>query len=295
MNNATYLFIINPKAGTKNYNNIEELIECASKKYTKSWQIIYTQYPNHAFEIVSNADEKTCKAIVAVGGDGTVNEIARALIHKKISLAVVPTGSGNGLARSLKIPLLINDALDLVFVGETYAIDVLQLNEFYSFNVAGTGFDSVVAHSFQFQKKRGFWGYFREVLKQFKKYKPAQAEIILSSSETRTYTLFLLALANSSQFGNNAYIAPRASLNDGKIDLVILPPLSWYKIPYYAYLLFAKKIDRIQKLTYLQINSCQINCNSDIWHIDGEPVVISSPVIINVLPLALKIIVPKSL
>ena len=293
---GTFLFIINPKAGAKAKHDLNKLIDEKAKVFNAAYEIIYTTHRNHAFEISLHADVSKYHVIVAVGGDGTINEVGRGLIHKSIGLAIVPMGSGNGLARYSKIPLSTTKAIELVFTGKFKAMDVIQINNHYSFNVSGIGFDSAVAHQFQHLDKRGFWGYFKVVMKQVFQFKPVEITIELLTKEgfkNIKCPAFLLAVANSNQFGNNAIIAPSADARDGKFNIVIVKPFSWIKMPYYAFMMFANKFDKIGAVLNYEATQCVIHTSAKEWHIDGEPLVLDTPIEIKILPLAIKIIVPQ--
>ncbi|HRG58033.1 MAG TPA: YegS/Rv2252/BmrU family lipid kinase [Bacteroidia bacterium] len=292
----TYLFIINPKAGARSKENVKDLILQKAAEKNKIVEVVFTTHAGHAYDIALQADENKYKVIAAVGGDGTINEIGRGLIHKSIALAIVPMGSGNGLARFNKIPLKVKIAIEVALTGKATAMDVIKLNDFLSFNVSGIGFDSAVAHEFQHLQKRGFWGYFKLVLKQAFHFKPIEVNIDLFNGEHQKKLkdkLFLLAIANSNQFGNNAIIAPAADTSDGKFNLVLVKPFSFLFMPYYATMMFLNKFDKIGNVLSFESNFCIVNSENLAWHIDGEPVHLASPIEIKILPLAIQIIIPQ--
>lgn len=293
---GTYLFIINPKAGARSKENLDVLIAQIAKQFNASYEIVYTTHAGHAFEIARDSDANKYKVIVAVGGDGTINEVGRGLIHKSIALAIVPMGSGNGLARYSKIPLATTKAIATAFSGKVIKMDVIKINENYSFNVSGIGFDAAVAHDFQHLHQRGFWGYFKLVLKQAINFKPIEIIVDLAAeagNKNIKDKVFLMAIANSNQFGNNAIIAPTADTSDGKFNLVIVKPFAWYKMPYYAAMMFSNKFDKIKAVINYESAACTIKANTAIWHVDGEAVNMTSPVAIKILPLAIQIRVPQ--
>jgi YegS/Rv2252/BmrU family lipid kinase len=294
-----YLFIINPKAGTHKYPSLPALIQERASFYKHSAEIVFTTHAGHAFDLVCALNLNDYAVITAVGGDGTINEIGRALIHQPVGLAVVPIGSGNGLARYYKIPLTLKAAIDNVFTGSTIQMDVLKLNQQYSFNVSGVGFDAAVAHEFQYLKKRGLWGYVKCIAKQLYQFKLVEVRLSLPDGQNQlmiTETVFLLSVANSNQFGNNAIIAPTASTVDGKFNLVGIGAFSWWKLPYFLVMMYLKKMDKASGVFSREAAACVVHANhTNQWHIDGEPMLIESPVDIKMIPLALKIIVPKVL
>jgi YegS/Rv2252/BmrU family lipid kinase len=292
----TFLFIINPKAGSRSKHDLNGIIAQKAKQVNALYEIIFTTHAGHAFELAKAIDESKYKAMVAVGGDGTINEIGRGLIYKKVALAIVPMGSGNGLARYSKIPLSTIKAIETAFTGKIVGMDVIQLNNRFSFNVSGVGFDAAVAHEFQHLHTRGFWGYFKLILKQVFHFKPVEISVDLPTSEgikNIKYKVFLMAIANSNQFGNNAIIAPTANTSDGKFNLVIVKPFAWYLMPYYAAMMFANQFDKISSVVNYELTQCTIHKSTTAWHLDGEPVNISSPIEIKILPLAIQIVVPQ--
>ena len=292
----TFLFLINPIAGGRSKANLGELIAQKAKQFNAPFEIIFTTHAGHAFELATIIDENKYKTIVAVGGDGTINEVGQGLINKPVALAIIPMGSGNGLARYSKIPLKSIKAIETVFTGKMVGMDVIKINNNFSFNISGVGFDAAVAHDFQHLHKRGFWGYFKLVLKQALNFKPVEISIDLYSAEgikNIKEKVFLMAVANSNQFGNNAIIAPTADTSDGKFNLVIVKPFPWYLMPYYAAMMFANKFDKIKPVLNYDLTQCAIRTSTSTWHVDGEPVNLESPIEIKILPLAIKIIVPQ--
>ena len=292
----TFLFVINPKAGGRSKDGLSDLIALKAKQYNVPFEIVFTSHTGHAYELASVIDEEKYKVIVAVGGDGTINEVGRGLINKSVALAIVPMGSGNGLARYSKIPLATLKAIENTFAGKVCAIDAIQINNHFSFNVSGVGFDAAVAHEFQHMHTRGFWGYFKLVLGQAFNFKPVEISIDLYSTDgikNIKDKVFLMAVANSNQFGNNAIIAPAANTCDGKFNLVIVKPFRWYLMPYYAAMMFANKFDKISAVVNYESAHCNIRASTTTWHVDGEPVNIASPIEIKILPLAIQIIVPQ--
>lgn len=291
-----YLFIINPKAGTHQYPALSQLLEERAIYHKQQAEIVITNYAGHAYDLVCGIDLHEYAVIVAVGGDGTINEIARALVQQPVDLAIIPTGSGNGLARFYKIPLTLKDAVDTVFTGKRIKMDVVKLNQHYSFNVSGVGFDAAVAHEFQYLKKRGLWGYVKCIAKQLGSFEPITVKIKLSNFNKINMLenqFFLLAIANTNQFGNDAIIAPGASTVDGKLNLVGVKAFSWWQLPYYLWMLMRKQIDRAKNVVSEKLEHCEIHASTDKWHIDGEPMIMTSPVEIKTLPLSLNIIVPN--
>ena len=288
-----YLFIINPISGIGKQKKVEVILENKDKNWSFSYDIQYTQYPKHATEIAKKAIGKY-DAIIAVGGDGSVNEVAKALIYTDIPLGIIPTGSGNGLARSLKIPQKISKALDIINNENVTVIDAAKMNKYVFFNVAGIGFDAHIGHVFSKLPHRGLNSYILAILQEFNRYKPQDYNIIING-EKRTVKAFLMSFANSSQFGNNAYISPSSKLNDGLIEICILKPFSIIHSGIIGMQLFLKKINNSENYNSQHVKEFFIeNSNPVSVHYDGEPTTIDKDIKIAVLENALKVIVPES-
>lgn len=282
-------FIINPKAGGgKKY--IRDIIE--KKIIENGSKFQYTEYPGHAFIISKEKSEKN-EIIVAVGGDGTVNETARGLIGSNCCLGIIPIGSGNGLARSFNIPTDISKAFEILKNGNKVTLDYIKINGNHSFNVSGAGFDALVAHKFASSNKRGFFSYIKIILKEFRKNRKLKIEYTLGENKLKE-EVFLFSLANSSQFGNNAHIAPLAKTNDGLLDLAILKPFPLIAIPRLVIRLFLKKIHKSKYYFGVQTKSLEILNEGEIFfHCDGEPVVFSGNIKAEIISNEINIITPK--
>ncbi|OFX58347.1 MAG: hypothetical protein A2046_14855 [Bacteroidetes bacterium GWA2_30_7] len=284
------LFVINPKSGIGKQKKIELLIEKYLDKQIFSHEITYTQYAGHAKEICETKKNEF-EIICLVGGDGTINEGAGSLINSNTALAIIPTGSGNGLARHLKIPMKPEDALKKLNNLSYKNIDACKINEQYFFNVAGIGFDGLIAHKFASFGKRGFSSYLKIVLNEFSKYKENEFNLIIDGKTINTKA-FMVSLANSSQFGNNVVISPQACIDDGLINVVVLRKFSIIVAPVIALRLFTKSINNSCFVTNYICKQLEINDLKNIYlHIDGEPSIINFPIKIEVLNRALRVVV----
>jgi YegS/Rv2252/BmrU family lipid kinase len=215
---------------------------------------------------------------VAAGGDGTVRSVAAQLVGTNKILGVLPMGSGNGFAREFgfrpNIPSLLKD----IKKAESLSIDIIHMNDLLCLNVAGIGLDSFVAHSFEKLGTRGLWSYIYVTFRNFIKLKPVHVEIHLEG-ETITDDLFTLTIANTRQFGNNAYIAPEAKPNDGIIDIVLLKPFPKIKAPLIVYRLFRGTLNKSKYVRYIKTDKpFSIKTAETKFHIDGEPVEFSGEV-----------------
>ena len=285
------VFIINPIAGGKNKNHFSKVIANHLNTSKFEYELIQTESEKHAYELTKTALLNGAELMVAVGGDGTINEIGSALIGSTATLAIIPYGSGNGLARSLKIPMNTIQAVKLINQFKTAKIDAAKLNEHYFFNMSGMGFDAHISHVFAKDKNRGLLGYIKATFSELKNYRSKNYEIIIDG-KTLKEEAFILSVANSSQYGNEAHIAPRAELQDGLLDLVIVKPFPLYLMPLLALRMFLKTADRSKYLISLQGKSIKINRNNNVIHLDGEPKLVRENIEIQILAEAINVIVP---
>lgn len=285
------LFIINPISGTGKKKVIEKLApQILGSGFSVDFS--YTQNQGDGI-IISKQNVNNYDIIVAVGGDGTINEVAKGLIGHDCTLAIIPQGSGNGFARFLKIPLSIKDSLALIKTGKKLLIDTATINSHAFVNIMGVGFDAEVGRRFANYGKRGALPYIKIVLKEFNKYKSKNYDLLIDDTPVKT-DAFLLSVANSSQWGLNAHIAPQASINDGMLDISILSkfPLS-DSIPL-SVRLFNKTIDKSKYIkTYTGKEIILKNNEPLTAHIDGDPIEFNSDIHIKVNPDSLHVIVPK--
>ena len=285
------VFIINPIAGGKNKNHFSKVIASHLNTSKFEYDLIQTESEKHAYELTKAAILNGAEIVVAVGGDGTINEIGSALIGSAGTLAIIPYGSGNGLARSLKIPMNTIQAVKLINQFKTAKIDAAKLNEHYFFNMSGMGFDAHISHVFAKDKNRGLLGYVKATFSELKNYRSKNYKIIIDG-KTLEEDAFILSVANSSQYGNEAHIAPRAELQDGLLDLVIVKPFPLYLMPLLALRMFLKTADQSKYLISLQGKSILINRNNNVIHLDGEPKLVTENIQIQILAKAINVIVP---
>lgn len=286
------LFIINPISGGRDKKRIPGLIDLYLNKDVFEHRISFTEKVEHGFMLAKAAIKDGYEVIVAVGGDGTVNEVAKALINTKIILGIIPFGSGNGLARSLKIPLKIVAAIKNINNFNIDTIDSASFNENFFFNVAGSGFDAHISQCFASNKIRGFIGYIRTTFKELRNYIPQKYTINLDGKEYLREA-FIVSIANSSQYGNDAHIAPRADVKDGWLDVVVVKPIKWYKIPFIAVRMFTKTAESSKYVEMFRAKKIVIQREYDAAiHLDGEPRMEQQNLSIEILPLSVKVIVP---
>jgi YegS/Rv2252/BmrU family lipid kinase len=254
-------------------------------------EIIKTEYAGHAAELASQCVNDHIDICVAVGGDGTVNEVARSLAHSETALGIIPCGSGNGLARHLCLPMDMKQALQVINAGKTDYFDYGVINDQPFFCTCGMGFDAYVSLKFAESGKRGLATYVENVLKEGLTYKP-DTYIITDESGNHQYNAFLVACANASQYGNNAYIAPGASMQDGLLDVIIMEPFNIIEAAKVGFDLFAKTLKSNKHIKTFQARSIHIHRNeSGAVHFDGDPTKMGTDIDVRIEPLGLKAII----
>lgn len=261
--------IINPVSGTRSKKDIPRYFS-ALDATRFNVRLLYTEYAGHATEIAKEAVANKADYVIAVGGDGTINETAKALIHSNTALGIVPLGSGNGLARSLSIPLNIAKAIDVIRAGITRPIDYGTINGHVFLCTCGVGFDAEVSENVSNQSKRGRLMYARTMIDTFRRLKPERYTVVTPSATFET-DAFLITCANAPQYGNNAYIAPNAKMDDGQMNIVILKPLSVFDLPALVIQMFTKNIGKNRKMTEIIAPEVTIlRENEGVIHLDGD-------------------------
>lgn len=291
-NNRKILFIINPRAGTRKQSSIEELINKHLDPKKFDYSIAYTKKAGDGTRFAEEALRDKIDIIVAVGGDGSINEIAQCIVNTPVSLGIVPSGSGNGLANHLNIPLKIKQAIEVINSSKTIYIDTATINNHLFISIAGMGFDGLISRKYAKVKKRGFWPYFRLVAKEFKKYKPKSYNIQIEDKKIDVRAL-MINFANSDQFGFNATIAPEAKINDGLLDICVLQKPSLLKLPLLVHLLFYKKIHQSKFMQLIKAKEVIVTQKKKrVVNIDGEALRLGKKVNVKINPSSLKVIVP---
>jgi diacylglycerol kinase (ATP) len=282
-------FIINPISGIGKQKLVEKLIEQFLAPTLFDYTIKYTNAPKHATSLARKAAEENIDIVVAVGGDGSVNEVAKGLAGTQTAMAILPAGSGNGLARHLQIPLHLEKAITLINSCSIKTIDTINLNDETFVNVAGIGFDAHIGWQFSKYGKRGFSSYIKIVMREFRKYKEQDYDLIINGKSYQRKA-FLISFANGSQWGNNASIAPTADISDGEMDIAILKNVNWKNGAWIGYHLFRKKLHHTRQLEIIKAKEVTVKQNGIIAHIDGEPIEIGKTFSIKVNPLSLKVV-----
>lgn len=288
------LFVVNPIAGGIHKESFPGLVDLHLNKEVFSYEIEFTRSGGHAAELSRDAVSRGLDVVVAVGGDGTINEVAQSLVGTGTVLGIIPSGSGNGLARHLNIPFHFEKAIELINTGRVSKIDTGRINGRVFVSLAGVGFDALVAKLFAHQPHRGFFTYFRIVAQRYQSYRP-KTYIITLDGHTRIKTkAFFITFANSNQFGYNTTIAPNAELNDGLLDVCIVQKPTIFEMPLIINLLFLKMIHRSK---YVNIHKAArielIRRKNRVVNLDGEPVRLDRDLTVEINPLSLNIIIPS--
>ena len=284
------IFIVNPISGTASKEHIPEQIAEVMDSERFDYEVRFTEYRGHAAEITRVAAKDGADVVVAVGGDGTVNEVARSLVHTDTALGIIPCGSGNGLARHLCIPLNVTKALELINTCQIESFDYGVINGLPFFCTCGMGFDAFISLKFAEAGKRGPITYVENVLKEGLKYKPETYEIV-DDTGTSHYKAFLIACANASQYGNNAYIAPGATMKDGEMDVIIMEPFTALDAPQIAADLFMKTLGNNSKIKTFRTRSLHIHRKEPgAIHYDGDPIMTDNDIDVRIEHLGIKIV-----
>jgi len=274
-NLSAVLAIINPLSGTlpaRRKDQIREVFLQRANALGFAPDAIVTTYPGHATELAQDAVARGIGRIVAIGGDGTINETARALRRTSTALGIVPLGSGNGLARHLGVPLHPEKAIERALRGRPVVIDSGEINEHPFFCTAGLGFEAYVAHAFAKQPVRGLPTYVRTAFRAFWNYKPESYWL-----DGQERTLFSMTFANAGQFGNNAWMAPNANIADGKLDQCEMRPFPVQLGGILAWQLFNKTLNQSGYWHGHAITNAAVQTNRPLLiHADGEPLTIES-------------------
>jgi len=287
-------FIINPISGIFHKDKIPALIRKNLDASIFEPKIVFTQYAGHASEIAKDFADKGFDCVVAVGGDGTVNEIACSLRHTNTALGIVPTGSGNGLARHLRVSLSTKRAIKQLNKSKIIHIDYGLINGKPFFCTCGVGFDAHISMEFCTVKKRGFFSYFYKIAIGFFSYKPEKYSLKSKEKQLGTEAVFV-TIGNASQWGNAAHIAPKASLKDGFFDVVVLKEVRFFSALWFAVKLYTHKIGNNKYIETWKTDELIINTENETpSHLDGEPFQKTKQVCVNIVPNGLKVFCSKN-
>ncbi|MFQ5627767.1 MAG: diacylglycerol/lipid kinase family protein [bacterium] len=286
------LFIINPIAGPrKDKQHVLDVLEDGFSHL--DFDTYQTKSRGDAAVAAKKAGANGYQTVVAVGGDGTVNEVASSLVNTNVALGIIPRGSGNGLARALKIPFNTKAAINVVIKNHLRQIDIGKAAHRNFCAVSGIGFDARVSEVFDKSKVRGFFSYAWVITKELKDYSPTHCEVEIKD-DTFSCSPFLVSVANTPQYGNGAIIAPKAQMDDGYFDLCLAKNMAFPQILTAVPRLFLGTIDKHPGISYFKVEKVTFRSSTPIhFHVDGEPESTNSDLTIEVMPKALKVCVPE--
>ena len=285
-------FIINPISGVRRKDDIPGMIREYLNHDLFDFKIKYTQHKGHAVDLAKEAVESKIDVVCAVGGDGSVHEVGTGLIGSTTKLAIIPIGSGNGLARHMNIPLTVSKAIECINDMDEIQMDTVLVNDTPFLGVGGYGLDAVIAKKFDQDTHRGFRTYVKHVLKEFFKYNPINISID-TNGQIKKMPVVLCTIANTSEFGNGFVVSPKSDATDGKIELFILKPFSFWRTPAIIYQFFTRRSHKSQFAEVISFEKAKINLSQRIAHYDGEPVDVRSELNVQVVPKSLHILIGR--
>ncbi|MDD6131460.1 MAG: diacylglycerol kinase family lipid kinase [Bacteroidales bacterium] len=287
------LAVINPISGTANKQYIPETITEVMDESKWDVMIRFTQRPGHATDLAKQAIKQGYYGVLAIGGDGTINEVAAALRDSDTALGIIPNGSGNGLARHLNIPIDVKRALEEINNDRIEQFDYCMANQHPFFCTCGVGFDAHVSAKFAESKKRGPMSYLKNTLVEYLRYRSEEYSIE-TADQVLTERAFVIACGNASQYGNNAFITPNASMQDGLIDVTLIQPFTPLDTAVLGILLFTKHIDQDTNIQSFRTPSLTIHRpKAGVMHIDGEPMMMEADIEVKCIHNGIKIFLPK--
>jgi YegS/Rv2252/BmrU family lipid kinase len=293
-------FLVNPISGNTKKEDILKFIHAELQGKDLEFEFLFTNANGNYEDIVDRIAKDGITDIVMIGGDGTVNQVVNALQDQPVQFGIIPLGSGNGLALAAGIPKKPQEAISLILKGEAKPVDAFMVNDQFSCMLSGIGFDAQVAHDFATKASRGLMTYTQQSLINYFKAQPYQFEIVLENFSFFTDAYFI-SIANGNQFGNNVTIAPKANLNDGLLDVVVVQKMNKAKMPF-AILKQIRGNNKLMDLVenmgknnilYFQTNALTIrNLKYAPFHIDGEPVETAAAFNIQIIPSCFRLIQP---
>ena len=289
------IFIVNPISGHHDKSKFPAIVESLIDKNKYDYTIAFTEYGGHAKELTANAMADGFDDIAAVGGDGTINEVATTMIGSEQTFTIVPYGSGNGLARHLHLPLRPDKIItEIINKGIKSKIDTAKVNDVPYISIAGVGFDALIADYFARDPNRGFRTYVKFITEEYPRFKESDYTLILDDNETIDCKAMFIAFANSNQFGFNAKVSPHASLNDGLLDVCIFKKPNLLEVGFVAERLMTNRIDKTNFISIHKASKIKVIREKDeVVNIDGEAVMMDKDITVEVNKLSLNIILPN--
>jgi len=289
------LAIINPISGTGNKEKFPHLIQTMVDSTLADVEVVVTERPGHGHELARDAVERGCDVVVAIGGDGTVNEVGSAVCDSDTALAIVPCGSGNGLARHLRIPMNAARALQLLNDGHVGQFDYCTANGRPFFCTCGMGFDAQVSHKFANEGTRGFITYLKTTVTEYFKYNARHFKIDIDGAQMEE-DAFIIAFCNAAQYGNNAFIAPRATMQDGLVDMTVMHPFNLAESPLIGARLFTRTLEQDRHVSIYRGQRIVVERDrDDVIHLDGDPLTMPARVEVQSHQHGIRIVVPSDI
>ncbi|MEE9437852.1 MAG: diacylglycerol kinase family protein [Saprospiraceae bacterium] len=287
-------FIVNPFSGTTSKSNIAQLIDQNLDLDKYDYDILYTEYAGHAIALSQKCIDQNTDIIVAIGGDGSVNEVAQPIIGTETIFGIVPAGSGNGFARHLGISTNLKKGIRALNDSRIVRVDTCTVNNKAFVNVSGIGFDARIAYLTKKNSKRGFFPYLKTSIKQSRKFSPTILQIHIDDMVfDGDYTAVIIA--NASMYGYNFTIAPEATITDGVMDVVLIKKTAIYKYFFSSYRFLNRSLHKSNLTETYQAKKIKIVVKeNDYYHIDGEGFKLSEPLVYSILPKSLNVLIPNA-
>ena len=286
------VFVYNPVSGSRRIIPVVPIIERFVNRDLYDFSIVSTKYKGHATELAREYAARNYDAVIAVGGDGTVNEVGCGLIGTGTALGIIPCGSGNGMARHLGVSMDPFKAVKWLNKSIFADIDYGTINGHPFFCTCGVGFDATVSEAFSNAGSRGVLTYMESILLKIATYKDKLYKLSFDNA-SETFESFIVTCANADQWGNNAFIAPTASMQDGLMDVVVIHPFTPLDAPLLAFQLFNRQLDKNEKVTIRKCRRLTITREEDgPAHFDGEPIQLGKEINIEMVPGKLKVLIP---
>jgi diacylglycerol kinase (ATP) len=301
MKERKLLYFVNPISGTRRKGKLVEQLHKLNRSANINYTIEYTNAQGDYSYLVNYIIEHDITDVIICGGDGTVSTITSFLLASPVNVGIVPMGSGNGLALAARIPYDLKKAMRIIFHGHSQLVDGFRINGMFSCMMCGVGNDAEIAHEFALTKVRGLKTYLKLSLKKYFSMKPYSFTIMANNS-THTVDAFFITVSNANQFGNNVTIAPRASLNDGLLDIVVVSKMNLLRLPIelFRQIVGINALSEISSssgkrgVVYFQSDRIKIiNNNLAPIHIDGEPYAAAAEITIEIIPGAFRLLQPS--
>ncbi|MFZ4543654.1 MAG: diacylglycerol/lipid kinase family protein [Saprospiraceae bacterium] len=285
------IFILNPISGVSKKSVIEDMIHMYIDSNQFDYVIKYTDHPNHGTEIAREAVKDGYDMVVAVGGDGSVNEVSEGLIGSDVILGIIPAGSGNGYAMYLGIGREIKKAIKILNKGKVRVMDTGSINQQPFVNLAGIGFDAKIAYLYRNVKRRGFWGYFKTAVKETVYFRFHSYSVIIDGKEIlKEKKCFTIVVANAPMYGYGFIIAPKARPDDGKLEVVIFHKAPLWRIFFSLWRFLNHSMDKTRIADRYSGETVEIICHEDSFaHTDGEGFTVSGTQIFTIRPKSLRV------